>query len=175
MLPVQRIPNSWKVTGQLLDYYSPCKPFSRLLSPTYKLIQGSDILDSMMIGLFSTFAGITMYNRFVLGLKGWDQLPRPSLPHLDLSGLRRLFRRDAHAGPGWGSWNTSGGYGHVRAEDNDEEEGFAGRFSLADDEDDEDARALAGDPAVWRNDESTDRANVGGNGNGARSGGRVNL
>lgn len=133
------------------------------------------LLAFMMIGLFSTFAGITMYNRFVLGLKGWDQLPRPSLPHFDLSGLRRLFRRDAHAGPGWGSWNRSGGYGHVRAEDNDEEEGFAGRFSLADDEDDEDARALAGDPAVWRNDESTDRANVGGNGNGARSGGRVNL
>lgn len=120
-----------------------------------------------MIGAFTTFAGMTMYNRFVLGYKGWDQLPRPSAPHFDLSGLRRLFRRDGQT-----SWN-SGGYGHVRAEDNDEEEGFAGRFSLADDDDDEDARALAGDPAVWRDAQPGKQGN---NSNGGRgSGGLVNL
>ncbi len=34
--------------------------------------------------------------------------------------------------------------------DDDEEHGFAGRFSLEDDEVDQDARALAGDPSVWR-------------------------
>ncbi|KAJ9101946.1 hypothetical protein QFC19_005027 [Naganishia cerealis] len=134
-----------------------------------------NMLSSLMIGLFSTCAGLIMYNRFVLGLKGWDQLPRPSFPHFDLSGLRRLSGRDAHAGPGWGSWNRSGGYGHVRAEDNDEEEGFAGRFSLADDEDDEDARALAGDPAVWRNADSAEQDDVGNHGNSGRYGGRVNL
>ncbi|KAI5454738.1 hypothetical protein NCC49_003624 [Naganishia albida] len=126
------------------------------------------LLVFLMIGAFTTFAGITMYNRFVLGLKGWDQLPRPTLPHLHWSGLRGLFRRDAPSGPGWGSWNRSGGYGHVRAEDNDEEEGFAGRFSLADDDDDEDARALSGDPAVWRNAEPAKQghSNVNGGGRG---------
>lgn len=128
-----------------------------------------------MIGAFTTFAGITMYNRFVLGLKGWDQLPRPSLPHFHWSGLRGLFRRDTQSGPGWGSWNRSGGYGHVRAEDNDEEEGFAGRFSLADDDDDEDARALAGDPAVWRNASPAQQGNATSNGGGRGSGGLVNL
>jgi cation-dependent mannose-6-phosphate receptor len=125
-----------------------------------------------MIGAFASFAGVTMYNRFVLGLKGWDQLPRPSAPHFDLSGLRRLFRRDAQSGPGWGSWNRSGGYGHVRAEEDDEEEGFAGRFSLADDEEDEDARALAGDPAVWRSAQPGKQGNIS---NGRGSGGLVNL
>jgi hypothetical protein len=36
-------------------------------------------------------------------------------------------------------------------DDEDEEQGFAGRFSLDDDaEGDQDARALAGDPSVWR-------------------------
>lgn len=120
-----------------------------------------------MIGAFTTFAGMTMYNRFVLGYKGWDQLPRPSAPHFDLSGLRRLFRRDGQT-----SW-SSGGYGHVRAEDNDEEEGFAGRFSLADDDDDDDARALAGDPAVWRDAQPAKQSH---NSNGGRgSGGLVNL
>lgn len=94
----------------------------------------------------------TCYNRFVLGYRGWDQLPQLPWPSLQLPNIRSLFRREPRSGPSWGSWRR-GGYGQVGAvdPDDDEDQHLAGRFSLDDDEEgDQDARALAGDPSVWR-------------------------
>lgn len=65
------------------------------------------------------------------------------------------------SGPKWGSWRRSAGsrsgYSNVRADehDHDEQEGFAGRFSLEDDELEEEERGESGlglgeDRDAWR-------------------------
>ncbi len=99
---------------------------------------------AFLSNLFSTFIallvyiiGATSYNRVVLGLRGWEQLPTFSL-----SGLRDFLSecvarrsRTNLSQPSWGSWRNPGyrsGYGRVAAE---EEEAIANtRFSLDDDE-----------------------------------------
>lgn len=59
----------------------------------------------------------------------------------------------SQSGPKWGSWRRSqgSGYSGIRAEENDENEGFAGRFSLDDDELDEGPDEILGeDRDAWR-------------------------
>jgi len=85
----------------------------------------------------------TAYNRMVLGLRGWDQIPRMSL--FSFSDARdfvyRCRSRNRSRGyeepPNWGSWGRDGGAAGplLGREEDDEEAGIDGRFSL--DEDDE--------------------------------------
>jgi len=88
------------------------------------------------IALLVYIIGATFYNRVVLGLRGWEQLPTFSL-----SGARDFLSecvaRRSHADstqPSWGSWRNSryrSGYGRMATE----EEAIANtRFSLDDDE-----------------------------------------
>ncbi|CED83516.1 Cation-independent mannose-6-phosphate receptor CI-MPR [Phaffia rhodozyma] len=108
--------------------------------------------------LFGTF----LYNRFILQLRGLDQLPSlPSLPKIS-----NPFKRQGSSGSGsgrslWGSWRSShrgdgvgGYYGNLATHErgDDEEEGLVGRFGLdsSDEEDDGDAPALSSDSRVWR-------------------------
>ncbi|KAK4687626.1 cation-dependent mannose-6-phosphate receptor, partial [Tremellales sp. Uapishka_1] len=112
----------------------------------------------LAIAILTWFGGHTLYNRYYLRLRGREQFPFPSLsaPSLSLPSLP-FRRKDASAArPAWGFRRSQrSGYNHVRAEENDEETGFAGRFSLDDGEDEdeedltgmEDARALGGN--VW--------------------------
>lgn len=113
------------------------------------------------MAIVAYFLGLTIYNIFSLGLKGVDAIPRPSLPSFpsfSLPSFSTLFSRDPRrpAGPSfWRGGRNRGaggnGYGHIRTYEDEEEDGFAGRFSLDDEDEDEEggnARALGGD--VWR-------------------------
>ncbi|KAL7419739.1 hypothetical protein Q5752_005655 [Cryptotrichosporon argae] len=107
------------------------------------------------IAFFTWFLGHTLYNRLYLQRRGLSQFPLPALPSLALPSFRRSDAQP-RTGPSWGSWRRSArrtrGYNTVSALENDEEEGFAARFSL-DDEDEqgmEDARALGGEVDAWR-------------------------
>lgn len=120
------------------------------------------VLRLLIAGLAALIGG-TMYNRFILGHRGLHQIPKPSMP-----SLKNPFKRQqgsvglggtTGSGPsGSGrSWNPFRrnhsrftGYNHIRADDNDEEDHLAGRFSLEDDEIEEDARDLANDASQWR-------------------------
>jgi cation-dependent mannose-6-phosphate receptor len=128
---------------------------------SWNFIHHSIAITSIIYLLFHT-----LYNRFILGYRGWDQLPHPSIPSFQFPSMN--FFQQSRSSPSWGSWRR-GGYGHVGAVDPDDDEGqgFAGRFSLEDDEADQDARALAGDPSVWR-----DVGRGGGGGGGQESNGQ---
>ncbi|KAF8336375.1 mannose-6-phosphate receptor binding domain-containing protein [Cantharellus anzutake] len=89
------------------------------------------------VAFLAYFLGATFYNRMVLGLRGWEQLPT-----FTLSGLRDFLSecvtrrsRNDFSQPSWGSWRNSGGrngYGRLAAE---EQEAIAHtRFSLDEDE-----------------------------------------
>jgi cation-dependent mannose-6-phosphate receptor len=117
----------------------------------------------LLIAVLTWFLGHTLYNRFFLKLRGRDQFPIPSVPSLHLPSMPSLGKSGSAASaakPNWGWQRRSqrAGYGHVRAEEDDEEEGFAGRFSLEDEDEDAedltgqglDARALGGNAGVWR-------------------------
>jgi cation-dependent mannose-6-phosphate receptor len=72
----------------------------------------------------------------------------PSLPTRGRGG-----QSGSESGPKWGSWRRSSrtGYSGIRAEENDEGEGFAGRFSLEDDALDEGPDEIVGeDRDAWR-------------------------
>ncbi|OCF42427.1 hypothetical protein I317_03802 [Kwoniella heveanensis CBS 569] len=106
----------------------------------------------LAIAIFTWFGGHTIYNRFYLKRRGLAQFPMPSLsfPRVKLPTMPSSSGRAANKSsqkPGWGSWGrrsqrSHNGYSNIRADEDDEEEGFAGRFSLEDD--DEDAEDLTG-------------------------------
>lgn len=87
-------------------------------------------------------------------------MPFPNLGKLKLPSLpnRESGSTQSGSGPNWGSWRRSSGsrsgYSNVRADehDHDEQEGFAGRFSLDDDDDESEAeeRGLGEDRDAWR-------------------------
>ena len=85
-----------------------------------------------------------MYNRLYLKRRGSEQFPLPSfLSALNPSALRSRIKLPTFSRPevprpgGWRRSRQQGGYSHIRqAEEADEGEGFAGRFSLDDDDDD---------------------------------------
>lgn len=51
------------------------------------------------------------------------------------------------------------GYNHIRADEPDEEDHLANRFSLEDDDDHEDARVLGGEMEAWRRSGDEEEAN----------------
>lgn len=140
-------------------------PVSELFRPaTYVCTYSYCILvRRLLIAILSLLIGATIYNRFILGLRGFDQLPRPSF---SLPSLSNPFKRpqevglpttsDTGASKSWFSWRRPrsrfAGYNHIRAEEDEEEDALTdGRFSLEEDEAEEDARALPGsDPTIWR-------------------------
>ncbi|ORX33663.1 mannose-6-phosphate receptor binding domain-containing protein [Kockovaella imperatae] len=108
--------------------------------------------------ILAWFIGHTAYNRFVLQKRGMDVFPIPRITR-QLPSLMPTASAPSSSSkkPRWGIGRRSQrGYSNVRADDNDEGEGFAGRFSLEDDEDDVggpsggDARELGGDTEAWR-------------------------
>ncbi|KAK8861528.1 hypothetical protein IAR55_002350 [Kwoniella newhampshirensis] len=112
----------------------------------------------LFIAILTWFGGVTLYNRFYLHKRGLSQFPIPSLhmPSVALPTFGSKTTSDnGTSKPGWGSWrrrSARSGYSSIRAEatEDDEEEGFAGRFSLEDD--DEDAEDLTGgETDAWRN------------------------
>ncbi|ODN80657.1 hypothetical protein L202_02836 [Cryptococcus amylolentus CBS 6039] len=115
----------------------------------------------LAIAFLTWFGGVTMYNRLKLKRRGIDQFPLPDFSSWHLPSIHLPSRSNVNSSsngasrPGWGSWNRrSSGYSNVRADEHDDEEtGFAGRFSL--EESDEDAEDLTtvgvGEANVWRN------------------------
>jgi cation-dependent mannose-6-phosphate receptor len=97
---------------------------------------------SFLIAFLTWFFGHTLYNRFYLKRRGLAQFPLPSftLPKLSAGSIRNPFTRAEPSRPRFGFGRRSrAGYANVRADEGyDEEDGFAGRFSLEDDEDAED-------------------------------------
>ncbi|EIW66804.1 hypothetical protein M231_01432 [Tremella mesenterica] len=112
----------------------------------------------LLIAIMTWFLGHTLYNRLYLKRRGLDQFPIPSLP--SLPHIRLPFqRKEADPGPSWGSWRRHGQYTSLHAEDHDETEGLAGRFSI-DDEDErdgaQDAHPLVEEEAdAWRSGPKT--------------------
>jgi cation-dependent mannose-6-phosphate receptor len=95
--------------------------------------------DRLLIAFITWFGGHTLYNRFHLKRRGLEQFP---IPRSTISLPKSPFNR---SDTGRSFWRRSQrpGYSNVRAEEYDgEEDGFAGRFSLEDD--DEDAEDLTG-------------------------------
>ncbi|WVW80082.1 hypothetical protein I302_102055 [Kwoniella bestiolae CBS 10118] len=124
----------------------------------------------LAIAILTWFGGHTLYNRFYLGRRGAAQFPLFHIPKISLPTFKSQSNGESSTGPKWGSWRrrsqrSGGGYTSVRADENDEEEGFAGRFSLDDDELDADAEDLTGvnETNAWRNQ----GASIGANGDGA--------
>ncbi|WVR03836.1 hypothetical protein IAU60_000833 [Kwoniella sp. DSM 27419] len=123
----------------------------------------------LAIAIFTWFGGHTLYNRFYLQRRGMSQFPLPSL-RLPSVALPSMARSGGQPKPSWGSWrrrSDRSGYSNIRADEHDEEESFAGRFSLEDD--DEDAEDLTGTAAglgaetnAWRRS-----GNINGSGNGS--------
>jgi len=91
------------------------------------------------IAFFAYVVAATFYNRLVLGLRGWEQVPKFTCGGLCNVRPGRLFgsRPRDLSEPTWGSWRRDrSGYGRISAE---EVEAMAdGRFSL--DEEDEGER-----------------------------------
>jgi len=120
---------------------------------------------SVLIAFLTWFFGHTLYNRFYLKRAGSEIFPFPSLKKWSLPKPRipGFGKSDSAPKRGFG-WNSrrSGGYSNIRADDHDEEEQFASRFSLEDD--DEDAadlspsivgsRVLGEEANAWRGERS---------------------
>ncbi|WRT65640.1 uncharacterized protein IL334_002585 [Kwoniella shivajii] len=157
----------------------PTNPKTNLESGHY-IVFGAILAIAIMIWL----GGVTLYNRFYLKRTGWSQFPIPSfhlpkiaLPNVGLGRSQAASGSGSNTGPKWGSWgrrSQRSGYSGIRADDDDEEEGFAGRFSLEDDDmDAEDltgAHGLGGDTNVWRNQNNTSNGINGSENNGKNVG-----
>ncbi|KAK6907286.1 hypothetical protein I203_101276 [Kwoniella mangroviensis CBS 8507] len=121
----------------------------------------------LAIAILTWFGGHTLYNRFYLGRRGSAQfplfhIPRPKISLPTFKSRSNGNGQGSSGGPKWGSWRrrsqrSGNGYTSIRADENDEEEGFAGRFSLDDDELDADAEDLTGvnETNAWRNQAAT--------------------
>ncbi|WWC87820.1 uncharacterized protein L201_002712 [Kwoniella dendrophila CBS 6074] len=141
----------------------PTNPKSSLESGHY-IVFGA----ILAIAIFTWFGGHTLYNRFYLKRTGLSQFPLPSslsLPKIKLPSIGKSSQSGSGSGSGsgpkWGSWrrrsHRSNGYIGIRADEDDEEEGFAARFSLDDDDLDNDAEdltstnGLGNETNAWRN------------------------
>lgn len=140
------------------------------------------------MALLTWFGGVTLYNRIHLKRRGMDQFPLPSFKLPSLSGLFGRTGSNASSGApksgfGWRRRSQRGGtagYSNIRADEYDEGEGFAGRFSLDDDDDLDDqdaqnltsqsveARALAGEANAWRSQPAAGQGGAGSGGNAGR-------
>jgi cation-dependent mannose-6-phosphate receptor len=117
-----------------------CPYFSSRLSVCMLMLIFTD--DSLLIAIVAYLVAGTLYNRFALGLRGMDQIPRISF--FSFSDTMDFLKRITESCRGgsrprqWGSWgerNRYSGFGRLAAE---EEESIAhGRFSLEDEDEDE--------------------------------------
>jgi cation-dependent mannose-6-phosphate receptor len=143
---------------------------------------------SLLVAILTWFFGHTFYNRLYLGRRGIEQFPIPSslpfsLPSVSLpkfgsrsAGPSSQASKPAGAGFGWRRSSQRRGYSNIRADEDDEEDGFAGRFSLEDDDDLDEPRdlteglvrenALGGETDAWRAGGAGAGANVGATGGG---------
>lgn len=97
---------------------------------------------SLAVAFVTWLGGHTLYNRFYLNRRGFDQFPIPSFHIPSMPSFSRSSDGSGPSKPRWGRWSQRSGYSGIRADENDEDEGFAGRFSLEDD--DGDAEDLTG-------------------------------
>lgn len=122
---------------------------------------------SVVIAILTWFGGHTLYNRFYLKKRGLEVFPiprchRPPGVHLpqpisSSDGSAQVPRRSWSAP--WKRRSQRAGYNHLRQDPN-EEDHLAARFSLDDDDvDEDDARVLGGEMEAWRRsgDEETSR------------------
>lgn len=105
---------------------------------------------SIGIAILTWFVGQTLYNRFHLGRRGMAQFPIPGFScgcPASNNNTEQPPRR------GWGlnrGRRSQRGYNHLATEPDEEDSLAAARFSLTDDEDEDDARALGGEVDAWR-------------------------
>jgi cation-dependent mannose-6-phosphate receptor len=153
----------------------PCKLFHSKQKQKWKLIY------RLFIAILTWFLGHTLYNRFFLQRRGKDILPLPNFSKFKLPSLPSRSSSTGQSGPKWGSWRRSArsGYSGIRAEEGDEHEGFAGRFSLDDDDEDLDDgpdEILGEDRDAWRDIPGrTDTSGTGAGGGNGKGKGRVGV
>ncbi|WWC68691.1 uncharacterized protein I206_102625 [Kwoniella pini CBS 10737] len=127
----------------------------------------------LAIAIITWFGGHTLYNRYYLKRSGLSQFPIPSFsfPKIALPKTGRSTENTSGNGPRWGAWrrrSNRSGYTGIRADEH-EEEGFAGRFSLDDDELDDDAEDLTGvgnEANAWRSHANGSSVNANGDSSG---------
>ncbi|WWC60243.1 uncharacterized protein I303_102809 [Kwoniella dejecticola CBS 10117] len=154
----------------------PTNPKSSLESGHY-IVFGA----ILAIAIITWFGGHTLYNRFYLNRRGLSQFPVPSFSLPKIALPKRGADSSSSNGPRWGAWrrrSNRAGYTGIRADEH-EEEGFAGRFSLDDDELDEDAEDLTGvgvgnEAHAWRS-QANGSSTVAGDGAGGGKGKNVGV
>lgn len=110
---------------------------------------------SILVALLTWFGGHTLYNRFYLGRRGIEQFPVPRCSRPPGVRLPQpVSSSDGSAQPRrwsapWKRRSQRAGYNHIRQNPN-EEDHLAARFSLDDDEDEDDAHVLGGEMEAWR-------------------------
>jgi cation-dependent mannose-6-phosphate receptor len=105
---------------------------------------------SVIIAILTWFGGHTLYNRFYLKKSGMDVFPIPKchrppgvrLPQPISSSDGSAQPRRSWSAP-WKRRSQRAGYNHLRQDPN-EEDHLAARFSIDDEDEDEDARVLGG-------------------------------
>ncbi|KAF9511036.1 hypothetical protein BS47DRAFT_1395432 [Hydnum rufescens UP504] len=126
------------VMGALSSFLLSCEKASDIDSSIW-LLNATPDTNRFFIAFFAYVVAATFYNRLVLGLRGWEQVPKFTCGGLCNVRPGRLFgsRPRDLSEPTWGSWRRDrSGYGRISAE---EVEAMAdGRFSL--DEEDEGER-----------------------------------
>jgi cation-dependent mannose-6-phosphate receptor len=111
---------------------------------------------SVIIAILTWFGGHTLYNRFYLKKSGMDVFPIPKchrppgvrLPQPISSSDGSAQPRRSWSAP-WKRRSQRAGYNHLRQDPN-EEDHLAARFSIDDEDEDEDARVLGGEMEAWR-------------------------
>lgn len=149
-MPYDQADGYWRLHCRLLRDVSrhlPCPRLrNRCLIPS---VPNSSLFVALLVYIFGAF----IYNRFVLGLRGKDQIPALSI--IPVSSTLSFFRNGLHSvqdrvdswrsgghssvgdGKKWGSWgagNQRNGFSRLPREE--EEAIIEGRFSVDDDEED---------------------------------------
>ena len=169
VLPTESL--SWRL-GTTLPL-GPCKLFF--------LPWAIELMYRLFIAILTWFLGHTLYNRFFLQRRGKDILPLPSFSRFKLPSLPSRSTSTGQSGPKWGSWRRSArsGYSGIRAEEGDENVGFAGRFSLDDDDEDLDDgpdEITGEDRDAWRDIPGrTDASGTGASSGNGKGKGRVGV
>ncbi|CAK9785766.1 mannose 6-phosphate receptor domain-containing protein [Cutaneotrichosporon oleaginosum] len=110
----------------------------------------------VVVAILTWFGGHTLYNRFYLKRRGMDVFPIPKchrppgvhLPQPISSSDGSAQPRRSWSAP-WKRRSQRAGYNHLRQDPN-EEDHLAARFSIDDDEDEDDAHVLGGEMQAWR-------------------------
>ena len=140
-------------------------PLAQCEFPLYQAKSMTLANERLFIAILTWFAGHTLYNRFYLERRGLSQFPLPqSLPKLKLPSFQKSSSGEPSR-PSWGFGRRSQRGGAYSAMNTDESQGFAARYSLDSDDDDEhedltgggeDARVLGGEAREWRGEARRD-------------------